>query len=475
MGVVLKARQTNLNRLVALKVMHESLREHSQARRRTEQEAVLLARVDHPNVVPIHDVFDESGSLVLVLELVTGGSMRERIDSGPMSFEHAIRLMDGVLQGLEAMHEQKVVHRDLKPANILLDERGRPKITDLGVARDEDGRKGEANMTRLGAVIGTPEYMSPEQAIGAKGVDHRSDLFSAGIVFFEMMTRAVPFSGDDTLKVRQAIIEHDPDWTLLPQRVPSATIAWLKKTLAKNPEQRFQSAQAMRSALAASLRGESTSRPSARGRMEPRPPGRHPRAASRPAQGEIVESWGDVGQGMDSTRLGQTIVTFVLVTLASFFIAQCAAGCLSAPEDSSTAKVEKVQPKENQPEPEPEPKVLDPESKQAAVAWFNNPVKGMCPEALRLLAKRVGVEDERDFWKLSEAVAKLQQSKQLETDGMPGKQTLEAFFGKDIRDAMCESSVRNLAQFTRNVLEEHDSEKKWNKGTLHKLGQQIPS
>ncbi|MDP6943360.1 MAG: protein kinase, partial [Myxococcota bacterium] len=246
MGSVYLARDTRLKREVAVKLLNHDLVGHPTARARMEREAEALARLKHPNVVDIYDVLEHDGTLALVIEYVDGGSLTDALANGPMPWREAIDLAEEILAGLQAMHEAGLVHRDLKPDNVLIDgKRGDAKITDLGVAHDAAGR----GMTRQGARLGTPEYMSPEQVQGRE-VDARTDLYACGILLFEVVVGTVPFEGHTEFEIWKGHVERPPDLDQLPQEVPAALRAVLETALTKDADGRHESAEAMREALA---------------------------------------------------------------------------------------------------------------------------------------------------------------------------------------------------------------------------------
>jgi serine/threonine protein kinase len=247
MGTVYLAKQIRLERQVAIKVLHPELLNQPNVRQRMEREAKALARIDHPNVVRIYDDFDHDGTLALVIQYIEGGTLTGMISKGPLPWTEAVLLIQGVLKGLQALHDGGLIHRDLKPDNILIDTREdtpRPKITDLGIAHDTAGRA----MTRHGARLGTPEYMSPEQVRG-KAVTVQTDIYACGIVLFELLTGAVPFSGDSEYDITHAQVQSAPDMSRLPADLPQHIRAVLTRTLQKEPEARFASASEMSAAF----------------------------------------------------------------------------------------------------------------------------------------------------------------------------------------------------------------------------------
>lgn len=193
MGVVYKARQVKLDRPVALKLIRPELASEPAFADRFTREARAMARLNHPNLVMIHDFGEAGGVYYLVMELVDGGDLRQALRAGPLSVEEALVTALQVCDALRYAHEQGVVHRDIKPENILRDRRGRVKIADFGLAKLLEPPSGVASLTASRHVMGTPHYMAPEQMEGAKPVDHRADVYSVGVLLYEMLTGQVPF------------------------------------------------------------------------------------------------------------------------------------------------------------------------------------------------------------------------------------------------------------------------------------------
>jgi serine/threonine protein kinase/Flp pilus assembly protein TadD len=251
MGVVLKALDPRLNRVVAVKLLAPALATSPQARRRFLREARAAAAVCHEHVVTIHAVDEVAGAPYLVMQYVAGRSLQQKIDrDGPLDLEVVLRIGMQVAAGLAAAHAQGLVHRDIKPANILL-ENGveRARITDFGLARAAT----DASQTQLGTVAGTPQYMAPEQARG-EPVDHRTDLYSLGGVLFAMVTGRPPFEGGSTAAVlRRVGDEPHPPVAMLNPAVPPWLVALIDRLLAKDPAARYQSAAEVADLLAARL------------------------------------------------------------------------------------------------------------------------------------------------------------------------------------------------------------------------------
>ncbi len=253
MGVVYEGRDPNLDRSVALKtIMVDGLSGEAaveyESRFRTE--ARSAARLQHPNIVTVHDSDRDGDTAFLVMEYIQGRDLKQHLDGGDRySLGEALRLLHDLLSALDFAHRQGVVHRDIKPANLLVEADGRLKLTDFGVARIA----GEATRTQ-GSMIGTLKYMAPEQVQGQK-VDARADLFSAGVVAYQLLTGVRPFDGDNDFSIIQQVIGHTPPppSTVAPQ-LPAAVDPVLARALAKNREERFQTAaefsQALREAFA---------------------------------------------------------------------------------------------------------------------------------------------------------------------------------------------------------------------------------
>jgi len=251
MGVVLKALDPALHRLVAIKVMAPQLATSGSARRRFTREARAAASVSHDHVVSIHAVDEVRGLPFLVMPYIPGKSLQERIDAtGPLALEEILRIGMQVAQGLAAAHAQGLIHRDIKPANILL-ENGveRVRITDFGLAR----AAADASLTQTGVVAGTPHYMAPEQARG-EAVDHRSDLFSLGSVLYAMATGHPPFRAKEVMAVlRQVSDDEPPLLRAVSPEIPDWLAAIVARLHAKDPAKRFQSAGEVADLLARHL------------------------------------------------------------------------------------------------------------------------------------------------------------------------------------------------------------------------------
>jgi eukaryotic-like serine/threonine-protein kinase len=253
MGEVYRARDSRLDRIVAVKVLPASFASDADRLRRFEQEARSVAALNHPNILAVHDIGTHDGAPYMVCELLEGETLRARLHGGGLSPRKAVELAIQIAEGLAAAHEKGIVHRDLKPENIFLTKDGRVKILDFGLAKIARGSS-EANaaqtltsvevaLTEAGQVLGTAGYMSPEQVRGLD-VDHRSDIFAFGAIFFEMLSGKRAFSRDTTAETMTAILkEEPPELTELNRNISPALERITRHCLEKNPEQRFQSAR----------------------------------------------------------------------------------------------------------------------------------------------------------------------------------------------------------------------------------------
>jgi Tol biopolymer transport system component len=256
MGEVYRARDVRLSRDVALKVLHTDVVADRARVRRFEQEARAAGLLNHPNIVAVYDAGESDGSPYIVSELLEGATLRERLATGGLGSRKAVEYAAQVARGLAAAHERGIVHRDLKPENLFVTRDGLVKILDFGVAKlgraGDEGVGTEAetqSATTPGTVLGTVGYMSPEQARGL-AADHRSDVFSLGTVFFEMLTGRRAFSGTTAADTLSAILREDPtEGIAASSSLPASLLRIVRRCLEKAPEDRFQSARDLAFAL----------------------------------------------------------------------------------------------------------------------------------------------------------------------------------------------------------------------------------
>ena len=249
MGEVYRARDTRLDRQVAIKILREPFAADPDGIARFEREAKLLATLNHARIAQIYGLEDGGAMRALVMELVEGPTLADRIAQGPLPTEEALSIARQIAEALEAAHEHGIVHRDLKPANIKLRPDGEVKVLDFGLAKLADPAHGtvEASaltspgMTRAGLVVGTPAYMSPEQARGQK-VDSRSDLWSFGCVCYEMLAGQRAFDGETASDAISAVLLRDPDWSALPEGTPASVHRLLRRCLARDVSRRLRHA-----------------------------------------------------------------------------------------------------------------------------------------------------------------------------------------------------------------------------------------
>ncbi|MDH3890777.1 MAG: protein kinase [candidate division Zixibacteria bacterium] len=237
MGEVFLATDTKLQRDVALKFLSPDFAADESFRRRFMREAQTAARLNHPNVVTIYDVADQDNRVFIAMEAVEGKELREVMDQGPMPVDQAVAICTQICDGLAAAHAAGLVHRDIKPANILIDNSQRVRILDFGLAKEP----GDNQLTQVGQAVGTVQYMSPEQGQGID-VDSRSDIFSVGIVFYEMVTGKLPFKKDNMPATIHSIVHEDPapPSTIMPG-LPSSLDNIIKRCLQKATTDRYPS------------------------------------------------------------------------------------------------------------------------------------------------------------------------------------------------------------------------------------------
>src|SRR5436190_3577738 len=259
MGQVYRARDTKLNRDVAIKVLPDLFASDAERLARFAREAQTLASLNHPNIAAIYGLEEADGGKALVMELVEGDDLSQRIARGPIPLDEALPIARQIAEALEAAHEQGIIHRDLKPSNIKVRTDGNVKVLDFGLAKAMDpidarqAANSSANsptitspaMTMRGVILGTAAYMSPEQASG-KPVDRRSDLWAFGVVLLEMLTGRRTFTGETTTDVLASVLKSEPDWSQLPAATPPSVRRLLRRCLEKDRKRRAADAADVR-------------------------------------------------------------------------------------------------------------------------------------------------------------------------------------------------------------------------------------
>ena len=248
MGEVYRAHDTKLGRDVALKVLPDLFADDPERLARFQREARILASLNHPNIASIYGLEESGDTRALVLELVEGPTLAERIAQGAIPVDEALPIAKQIAEALEAAHEAGVIHRDLKPANVKVKSDGMVKVLDFGLARALEGDAGNdpsesptmtAAATRMGVIMGTAAYMSPEQAKG-KVVDKRADVWAFGCVFYEMLTARRAFPGDGVSEILASVLAREPDDAALPGDVPPGLRKLLRRCLEKEPKRRLR-------------------------------------------------------------------------------------------------------------------------------------------------------------------------------------------------------------------------------------------
>ncbi len=251
MGVVWKADDTVLGRHVAIKVLPDNLAHDVERLARFRQEARLLASLNHPNIAAIHGLEESDGIRYLVLELVPGQTLAERIARGPLPVDEALTVCRQIAEALESAHETGIIHRDLKPANVKVTPDGKVKVLDFGLAKAFEAGHASGPIdtslsptlttagTMAGVILGTAAYMSPEQARG-NPVDKRTDIWAFGCCLYEALTGKRPFQGDSATQLLARVLEREPDWEALPKETPERARILLWRCLQKNPQRRLR-------------------------------------------------------------------------------------------------------------------------------------------------------------------------------------------------------------------------------------------
>jgi serine/threonine-protein kinase len=275
MGEVYQARDSKLGREVALKILPEIFAQDPERVSRFEREARLLASLNHANIAALYGLEQAEGRHFLVMELVEGSTLAERIASGPIPVDEALKIAHQIAEALEAAHEKSVIHRDLKPANVKVTADGKVKVLDFGLAKALDvapapiDRMNSPTLsvvaTNAGVILGTAGYMSPEQAKG-RTADQRSDIFSLGCVLYEMITGRMTFDGETVTEVIASVLKQEADLSLIPANVHSRVVELIRRCLVKDAKRRWHAAADVRveiETILAESRGLKTSGPAA--------------------------------------------------------------------------------------------------------------------------------------------------------------------------------------------------------------------
>ncbi len=305
MGLVYDGLDPGLNRRVAIKTILTRKLDPDAARMvamRFEREVRAVAKLNHPNIVQVYDFGAEGELAYIVMEFVQGKELKSFFDANVrFDLQTILRIMMELLDALHLAHEEGIVHRDIKPANVLVDARMHAKLTDFGVARVNQPEGEQAEATRVGAMVGTRAYMAPELVQGKK-FDRRADVFSAGILFYELLTGKKPFEGTQW-GLAKMIIEDDPVWPSVLVQIPVEIDRVVARALAKEPDQRYQTARKFHEALGRILEGKAPEEPG-EAVVQPKKPAPPPSAAKSHGGGEAEkEFWEDVKDSDDPDEI----------------------------------------------------------------------------------------------------------------------------------------------------------------------------
>src|SRR6202521_2680330 len=270
MGEVYRARDAKLKRDVAIKVLPAALARDPDRLARFEREARLMASLDHPNIGTIYGLEESNRTLALILALIEGPTLADRIATGPVPLEEAIHIAGQIAEALEYAHDRGVIHRDLKPANVKSTPESTVKVLDFGLAKALTGESDTSSVspansptmsptltmrtTQAGMILGTAAYVAPEQAKG-KTVDRRTDIWAFGCVLFEMVTGKKAFDGETVTDVLAAVVRAEPEWSLLPPNTPATIRSLLQRCLRKEVKQRVQAIGDARIAIEETMSG----------------------------------------------------------------------------------------------------------------------------------------------------------------------------------------------------------------------------
>jgi serine/threonine protein kinase len=276
MGEVYRATDTRLKRQVAIKILPPVLAADAERLSRFQREAEILASLNHPNIAGIHGLEENAGTTALVMELVEGEDLAQRLARGAIPADEALLIARQIADALEAAHDRGIIHRDVKPANVKVRSDGTVKVLDFGLAKALDPTASgtptvprqlansptiTSPATQAGVILGTAAYMSPEQAKG-RVVDKRTDVWAFGAVLYEMVTGRRAFQGEDVSDTLARILMEEPDWTALPATVPPAVTTVLRRCLQKDPKRRLRDVGDVALALEDALHTPAAQQPS---------------------------------------------------------------------------------------------------------------------------------------------------------------------------------------------------------------------
>ena len=251
MATVFHAYDPRFERDVAVKVLPQALLHDPQFKIRFEREAKTIAALEHPSIVPVYDFGEDEGQPYIVMRLMSGGTLTDRLENGPIEYGPAVTIINRMAMALDAAHKKGIIHRDLKPGNILFDQYGNAFLSDFGIAR----MTGSGPTLTGSQIIGTPAYMSPEQVQGGTSIDSRSDIYALGVILYQMLTNQMPYDGDTPAKVMMMhILEPVPEINQVDPELPEGCNGIIQKSMAKDPGDRYQTAAEMSAALKTAVR-----------------------------------------------------------------------------------------------------------------------------------------------------------------------------------------------------------------------------
>jgi serine/threonine-protein kinase len=391
MAEVYKAYQESLDRHVAIKLMHAFLADEEDFLSRFQREARAMAALSHTNIVSVYDFDVQNGTYYIVMEYVSGGTLKQTLEGMAalgerLPLSNTVQIILEIADALAYAHSRGMVHRDIKPANIMINDDGRAVLTDFGIAKILSG----PSFTATGAMIGTPAYMSPEQGLGQPG-DERSDIYALGVLFFQMATGRLPYDADTPLAViLKHVNEPIPEPTIIDARVPEAIHKVILKSMAKDPKERYQSANAMANDLRAAVRVSNLALggviPAELLQEKPTPP---PMRTLPASPSGMAETMLPAPAGADLTRVGaasridqtdiatppapprkQSRVPFIVAGIVILFIIAAVAGGIALANRGNGEETPTSQPlvaaATNTPEPPTEPAAAPTEEEETA-------------------------------------------------------------------------------------------------------------